>query len=279
MIAPTRRPGSLSLGAGLAVLLGAGAGCGGDSGGSDPVDASPGDGDASGSDADVGEGLNGFLRDDGDRVLTNVQVAACQQTVCFFDRTDTTGRFQFEVEPTAEVALKTAPNLSVSPRLGATLCPVVVASAAPLHVGTLYVPHLPDGTPLGPAGNDPQTLAAGDGLELTLNRADLTPRVGDILVDVAARRIPAEQVCSRLEVPGEEIVAVYSLHPFGATSSSPIAVRASTTLPAGTDVNFWSISEIDGLLSDPAPGASDGSFVTTDGGAGITELSWLVISR
>jgi hypothetical protein len=62
-------------------------------------------------------------------------------------------------------------------------------------------------------------------------------------------------------------------------SSSPIAVRAPSDLPAGTAVRFRSISEIDGHLSEPALGLANGTAVETEPGAGITELTWLVISR
>jgi hypothetical protein len=44
-------------------------------------------------------------------------------------------------------------------------------------------------------------------------------------------------------------------------------------------VNFRTISEIDGHLSETAPGHADGSVVATDPGVGISELTWLVISR
>jgi hypothetical protein len=44
-------------------------------------------------------------------------------------------------------------------------------------------------------------------------------------------------------------------------------------------VRFRTISEIDGHLSEPVPGQADGSAVETDPSAGISELTWLVISR
>jgi hypothetical protein len=58
-----------------------------------------------------------------------------------------------------------------------------------------------------------------------------------------------------------------------------VQVEAPSTLPAGTTVRFRSISEIDGLLSQPVPGRSDGAAVRTDPGTGIRHLSWLVITR
>src|SRR5690606_7973377 len=115
--------------------------------------------------------------------------------------------------------------------------------------------------------------------ELTLNRADLTPRLGDTLVDVAARAIPEDRFPTLMELDDETIVAVFALHPFAATSSSPIGVRAPSSLAAGTVVKFRSVSEIDGKLSAPALGVADGDSVATNAGEGIEELTWLVISR
>jgi hypothetical protein len=50
-------------------------------------------------------------------------------------------------------------------------------------------------------------------------------------------------------------------------------------LAAGTAVSFRTISEFDGTFSAPVPGHADGSFVATDPQTGITELTWLVVSR
>jgi hypothetical protein len=272
-------------------LVPLGAGCGDDGGTGTPdsgaVDSGVADGPAvdSGDGLDdagpepAGPGLAGTLVDEAGEPLRFEQVLACMATVCLFGESETDGRFAFPIEPPAEVALKTLPDLSSTPRKAAALCPVRIIDDALVKVGPLHVPTLPQGTPFGPASADPQTLTAGDGLELTLRRADLTPRIGDVLVDVAARLVPPAQVCSQLELGSEEILAVYALHPFGAVSSSPIAVRAPSDLPSGTAVKFRTINEIDGHLSDPVPGSADGTGVETDPAAGITELSWLVISR
>jgi hypothetical protein len=274
------------------VLLGAG--CGDDGGAGSPdsgaVDGgvadgrAPDDGDGGGGNDDAGRepggpGLAGTLTDEAGEPLAYEMVLACMATVCLFGESEADGRFVFPIEPTAEVALKTPEDLSTTPRRAATLCPVRIVDDALVAVGNLYVPSLPQGAAIGPASADPQTLMAGDGLELTLRRAELTPRIGDVLVDVAARLIPPAQVCSQLDLGAEEILAVYALHPFAAVSASPMAVRAPSDLPAGTAVKFRTISEIDGHLSDPAPGRATGTAVETDPAVGITELTWLVISR
>lgn len=258
----------------VAALLAAAACGSGDSPG-----AVDGGGESDGGSVPMGPGLAGVMMDQAGQALGNQSILACMATVCLFGDTDAEGRFAFPIEPPAEVALKTPEDLSVTPRRGAALCPVRIDGAALVQVGSLYVPSLPEGVPIGPASMDPQTLLAGDGLELTLRRADLTPRLGDTLVDVAARQVPLSQVCSVLDLGDEEILAVYALHPFAATSASPIAVRAPSDLPAGTPVRFRSINEIDGHLSEPVPGVADGTAVTTEPSLGITELSWLVISR
>lgn len=274
------------------VLLVAGCGDdGGDDGGPGTPDSGASDSGVtdgrtvdSGGDADAGmepagPGLSGTLVDEAGAPIRFEQVLACMATVCLFGESGADGRFVFPIEPPAEVALKTLPDLSSTSRRAASLCPVRIVDDALVRVGTFHVPSLPPGVPIGPASADPQTLMVGDGLELTLRRADLTPRIGDVLVDAAARLVPPAQVCSQLDLGGEEILAVYALHPTAAVSASPIAVRAPSDLPAGTAVKFRTISELDGRLSDPAPGRATGTAVETDPSAGITELTWLVISR
>jgi len=44
-------------------------------------------------------------------------------------------------------------------------------------------------------------------------------------------------------------------------------------------VNLRTISEIDGTLSEPSGATSDGRFITSDAGAGIVNLTWLIVSR
>jgi hypothetical protein len=272
----------------LAALLsaacggGGGGGDGGDDGGDDGADDGTTADAGSGADAAAvpdGPGLAGRLLDGRGKTLVAEDVLACMATVCLYGESGADGSFHFEIEPPAAVALKTQEDLSIVPRRGAALCPVAISGQELIDVGPLHCPLLPDGVLFGPAAEDPQTLAAGDGLELTLRRADLSPRIGDTLVDAAARLMPPSQVCSLLTVPGEEIIAVYALHPFAATSSSPIGVRVPSDLPADTPVFFRTISEIDGHFSEPVPGRTDGAVAATDADTGITELTWLVVSR
>jgi hypothetical protein len=257
------------------------AACGGDSSGAGS-DASAIDGAASASDASQqlpqGPGLAGFMRLTDGEPLANEQVLACMDTTCLFGDTNSNGFFFFEIEPSADVALKTIPAPFATPRLGAAMCPIDIRDSTLVYVESLYVPIMPQGVNFGPAADDPQTLSVADDLTLTLNRGDLKPRLGDTLLEAAAVAVPEEQRCSQLVIPGEEIIGVYALHPFGATSSSPIAISVASTLPEGTPVFFRSIDEIQGDLSEPALGHADGQLLTSDPGQGIQELSWLVIS-
>lgn len=241
-------------------------------------DTAPGDPDA-GLDLPDGPGLAGFLRDENGDLLAGEQVLACMSTTCLFGEADDSGFFFFELEPPADVALKTVEDGDPEPRRAGSVCPIDIVDQELVYAHTLYVPLLPDGVLIGPEEDDPQTLAVGDGLELTLRRADLTPRLGDALVDAAARAVPPDLRCPQLVLPGEEIVAVYALHPWAAISSSPVAARAPSDLAAGTEVKFRTISDIDGEWSEPAIGHADGSAVSTDEGQGFLELSWLVVSR
>ncbi|GAB4509356.1 MAG: hypothetical protein Tsb0020_25830 [Haliangiales bacterium] len=248
-------------------------GCGGgDSGGGPDIDGGA-------SDAASSAGLSGQLVGPDDQPLANVEILACQATTCAYGESQADGRFAFAIEPPAEVALKTHADLTQSPRLAAALEPVDIVAGEAVEVGTLYIPNLPDGAVLAAESEDPQQLEVGDGLELTLNRADITPAIGDFLYDVAARRIPDQHIPPYPELDGEEVIAVYAMHPFAAESASPIAVRAPTDLEDGTPVKFRTISELDGNFSEPAPGAANGGQVSTDPGVGITRITYLVITR
>lgn len=226
-----------------------------------------------------GPGLTGVLETEAGEALADTTVMACMLTTCLFSETSQDGRFTFAIEAPAEVAFKTHSDLARMPRLGATLHPVRVLGDAIVDLESVYVPSLPVGVRLGPARDDPQTLLVGDELELILNRGDLVPSLGEVLIDVAARLIPNARAPRLPDLGAEQVVAMYALHPFAAKSHSPIAVRAPASLPSGTRVSFRTISEIDGTLSAPVQGTANGSVVSTDPGAGILALTWLVISR
>lgn len=228
-----------------------------------------------------GPGINGVLRDKSGAALEHTEVMACMATTCLFGSTDARGRFSFAVDPpageAAEVAIKTREDPSADPPLGSALCPVRVEGSSRVDVGDVYVPVLAHGTSLGTAGQDPQVLGAGAGVELGLRRADLAAN-GHALSDVAAAAIPKDQVPAMVRVAGEKVVAAFALHPFGVTSRSPITFKAPLSLPDGTAVNIRTISDIDGRLSPVVPGHVGAGSVTTDPGTGITQLTWVVVS-
>jgi hypothetical protein len=282
--------GSLTFALPLALLVASGCGqpsvtppvdAGRDSGaGGADIDA----GKDAGSDADAGAdatgpGVTGVLLDEGEQPLGNIAVLACTAKFCLFGQSEANGHFAFPFDPPVDVAVKTQEDLTTSPRLGAALVPVRIVDSSLVDLGNVHVPTLPVGAKVGPESQDPQTLLVGDGLELTVRRADLDPPLGALLDDLAARAIPTAHLHPLPALGAEEILAVYALHPFTTTSLSPIAVRAPSTLAAGTAVYFRSVSELDGRLSAPVLGHADGAFVKTDPADGIAELTWLVISR
>lgn len=223
----------------------------------------------------------GTLVDARDAPLARRNVLACMATVCLRGETGDDGGFDFTVEAPAEVAIKSPAELSARPRRAAALYPLRVSGAerGPVDVGALRVPELPDGAALDAGDPERVTLDVGDGVALTLRPEALTPPLGYALVEVAARAVPVEWMPPIAALGGEALVAVYALHPFGARSAEPIAVRAPSSLPAGTPVWFRTISELDGRCSDPVPGRADGRVVETAPSAGVDTLTWLIVSR
>ena len=269
------RPGVMVLAVGVSAL----AACGGDMAVTGAASASSAAVAPVNDAASLASGVAGVLVDEAGAPLADARILACMSSVCLFGQTGPNGRFQFEIDAPAELVIKTSGDASGLPRRAAAMRPVKLSDARLVDVGAVYAPELLHAAPIGPAGRDPQTIDAGDGLELILNRAQLTPRLGDAIVDLAARRLPADYLPAYSKIAGAEVLAVYALHPFAVRSAGPIAVRAPLDLPDGTPVAFRTVDEIDGHLSDPVPGRSAGGFVTTDPSTGVNELTHLVISR
>lgn len=227
---------------------------------------------------DAGPGLRGRLVDANDQPLSEVQVLACQATTCYYGESDADGRFSFVIEPPADIALKTPANLASVPRMAAALVPVDLVDAELVDLGDVFVPELPDGLVLGPPSDEMQTCPVGDGLELRLRSADLVPSIGEFLYDVAARRIPPEHVPLYAELEGEQVLAVYALHPFAATSASPIGVRVPVDAPDGTPVVVRTLSHLDGNVADEVPAVVEDGHAVTAPDTGITQLTYLIVS-
>lgn len=226
-----------------------------------------------------GPGLMGVLVDETGVALEKVKVLACMAKTCYYGESGIGGQFLFHVDPPAEIALKTLGNPTTDPKQGAALVPVLLTDDTLVDCGMVYVPFLPDGVKVGPISQDPQTLQVGGGLELTINRADIKMPPGEILTEIAATLVPHDQIPAIPAIEDtEQVVAMYALHPFSAKSTSPIAVIAPSTLPDKTSVFFRTISSLDGTLSTPAMGTSDGKSVSTADGQGILELTRIVIS-
>lgn len=220
--------------------------------------------------------LRGSLVGEDGAALGEVAVMACTDLFCLNGETEPSGAFSFLLDPPARVAVKTHEDLGATPRLAAALHPCMLVDE-PLDLGEVYVPTLPDGVRLGPSLTQVQTLDAGDGLTLTLRRGDLQVAFGDTLIDVAARRVPADRTAP-YAMAGEQLLAVYALHPFAATSDTPVGLRLVSDLPTGTAVWFRTLSELDGSPSQPVAGHADGTALVTDAGLGIDRLTWLVVT-
>jgi hypothetical protein len=246
-------------------------------GDTDDTDTDDTDVTAGDCDGDV-PGICGVLLDPEGVPLAHHDILCCMTETCFKGETGADGSFFFEVEPVRTVALKTHEELFEAPRWAAALVPGDIATPTPVDVGFVYIPDLPAGVELGEEEDDPQTLAVGDGLELTLNVADLDPDLGVFLHDIAAREIPEQYIPEYPGLFADEVEAVYAIHPFATASLSPVPVKAPSDLPPGTLVHFWEVSHLTGQLQGPIVGHADGQFVTTDSGLGIDLLTHLVIS-
>jgi hypothetical protein len=224
--------------------------------------------------------LTGALADQSARPLGHYPVQACLATTCYFGETSADGRFRFDLRlpvPT-RLAIKTLEEADARPRRAAALAPVLVDGRPGIDAGTVYVLDLPD-TPLARLTGGAQVVNAGDGLSLRLPAAGLTPPAGRALTGIAARRLPSAQM-PRYELPaGERVIAVYVFHPFGTASRSPMGVQVASGLDAGSRVRFRTIGELDGSFSEPAGGSATGTHVVTNPGAGISQLTHLVITQ
>lgn len=237
------------------------------------------DTDVPGGDCDAdGPGVCGVLLDPTGAPLPHYDLLCCMTETCYKGETGADGAFYFEVEPPHTVAVKTHEELFEAPRWAAALVPGDITSPTPIDLGVVYIPDLPAGVEIDDQSDDPQTLAVGDGLELTLTFPDLDPDLGVFLNDIAARKIPEQYIPAYPGMFADEVEAVYAIHPFATASATPIAVKAPSTLPAGTLVHFWAVSHLTGILIGPTVGHADGQFVTTDPGLGIDLLTHLVIS-
>jgi hypothetical protein len=225
-----------------------------------------------------GPAIQGVLVDPDGLPLDDTLVFACTVAFCLQTETENDGSFYVLMEPDLFVAVKTHHDLFVFPRLGAAIEPAHIEFNRLVDLGEMYVPALPTGVEFGDVGAGPVELDAGDGLTLTVDTAELTPDFGVVLYDLAARRIPDEYVPTYPDIGGETVVGVFALHPFATSSTAPIAVSVTSTLPAGTVVHFRSVDYLSGVLSPPAVGAADGASAKTDPGEGIDWLTHLVVS-
>lgn len=150
-----------------------------------------------------------------------------------------------------------------------------------LDAGRLYVPTVQPAPLLAADADTPQIVKAGDGLELTVTRKALEFPLGPPTDRLSARRIPLEHV-PPFDVGNEKLVAAWAITPYSTTSRTvPVAVKMELPLDPGTEVHLRSVWEFDGKLSDPvtAHASLDGKTVQTDPGAGLDNLTWILVSR
>jgi hypothetical protein len=231
------------------------------------------------SDEPAFDGMTGVVVDHNDQPLAGLEVQACTTRTCYIGESGDDGRFAFALQPPLQLAIKTHADTDRSPRRAAGILPVTLDAEADVDVGRVFVVELPSGVPLGPDTADPRDFEVGHGLALTLVTADLSPAFGERLSDLAAAPVLGANTTTYPELGAEQVLSTWALHPFGATSTSVIGVRAPTDLPAGAQAWIRTINPLDGTLSPPVPATSDGAVLATDPGAGVDQLTWLIISR
>ncbi len=224
------------------------------------------------------EGVWGEVVDADHLPLAHYVVLACSARTCLTGESDAAGRFAFDIEVPFELALKTqAPSGGTGPK-GVGLLPCASDEAKDVAAGTIYVPRLTEGTVLGAPSSELVAMEAGDGLTLTLRTASLKPSPGTFLDQLAAARLPASTLPTYNTWPGEQVVAVFALHPFAATSTEAIGVEVALDQEDGTDVWFRTLSEIDGTASARLGGSVLDGVARTAAGEGIRRLTYLVVS-
>jgi hypothetical protein len=224
-----------------------------------------------------GPGFVGRLVDEDGAPRAGEQVLACTMVFCLTVDSDLDGGFFVPLTDVPE-SLSVKTHEYWDEGIAPGLLPLFVPDDVTIDVGEIVCPRVEPGEPWGPVADDPQTFDAGDGLELTMRRADVALPFGTSFDAVGAGELPLDRVPSYDGLEAEQVLAVYALHPFGATSASPVGVSAPVDLPAGTPVYFRSIGILGEGLSAPAVGASDGSRATTGEGQGLTELTYVVVS-
>ncbi|MBI5609116.1 MAG: hypothetical protein HY902_09560 [Deltaproteobacteria bacterium] len=222
--------------------------------------------------------LAGTVRGENGALLVGQTVTCCTASICLVTTSDDAGHFALDV-PRLQLALKVPEDVFGVPPRAELLVPVLVTGPADRDLGTLYAPNLPELLPVDPSAGATQTLLLGDGLQLQVQPADLSLALGAIKEgQLGARQVPPSQVPSLLQVAGEKVLAVYVVYPFGSTSTSPIGVRVPGGQPFGGKVWVRSLSPLDGSASAPVPLLADGKGLATAEGAGIFELTWLVVT-
>ncbi len=223
-----------------------------------------------------GPGLTGVLADENGEPLPWVNVMACTRAVCYYSDSAADGRFLFFFDGPIEGLIKTAGDLSAELRRSSPMVPVTIAVDEFLDVGTVHVPFLREGSPVQSGRT---IFEAGDGLVLEFDPADIETAPGTMLADVAARRLPDRIVPGYPGIDSGAVVAVYALHPFAATSITPIGVRIPTDLPEGTPIHLLTIDEIDGSFSETVDAVVEAGAIVTPEGTGITRLTHMVVVR
>jgi len=226
-----------------------------------------------------GPGIVGAVKDEAGRNVEGVLVQGCTNTACLTATTNTSGRFHIAgFNAPVDVAVKVPEDEGAGPPRLETITPVRLVDESVVDVGTLYVPVMPAPVRLGP--KYPQTIQLSDGLSLQLHSKDISwPPAASSNDQLAARLLTPLHIPKFPELGAEKVLAVYAFFPFGTRSKSKISLRFPTTMPAGTKVRLRTIRELDGRLSPPEGGTSDGKFIVSDPGAGIADLTWLVVSR
>lgn len=209
--------------------------------------------------------------------LEGVRVTWCQES-CIFKNTDANGVFIFDGLPVGEGVFDVVGHINPDESHYTGLIEAFDIPAA----GVVTAPDvcLPEIATVEALSGGQQTVAAGDGVELTFDPDDVewvlgVPQIGAVAVPDTAWQY--------VDIPDVEITAVWAFYVWGSSTETPIEVTVpmSGGLECGDTASiYWMSVEAEGWdLVGAAEEDCGAETLTTPAAGGLTELTWVATGR